>query len=615
MTRKNCFTLLLLLAMGTCNVFSQTTMFNVDPQHSGVYNSNFAPDLLMSTKWKFKTNGKIFSSAVVLNDVIYFGSDDSCLYALNNNGTLNWKFKSNGKVCSTPAVKDTVVYFNNYGGMFYAVNTKTGKEIWSYKTDGEKKYDDWDFYLSSPVIVDTMVYFGSGNNMYALNIAKAEFAWKYAAAGLIHSSPAVSNEMIYFGSWDGKLYALNAKTGTKSWTFTTGAGIASSPSVIDTIVLIGSRDTKVYAIHAMTGKKIWSQSFSSSWMPSSFAILNNIVYTGSSDVTRFYGLNLADGKITGSANTKIFTFSTPAIAGSTAFIGAMNGSLFAVDINTFKIKCKFNTDGRKQNPLKAVNPDGSLSESVKSQNEWLPPLLTAGCILSTPVIDKNNVVYFGSVDSTFYAIYDDGGCRPQFEVSTAKMDLGNTSATAIDTAIFIKNTGSCLDSISVYAENYSTSIAIQPSSFILEANDSVKVHFRINTAKFEAGKNYKLQIATQSKTNECNNFTTELVFTNGSVTGVSEFNSNQTDLAYPNPFSESVVIEYNIEQNCLVDIRIYNPSGQLQKILTSKTQEIGAYQITWDGSNNSGVKLNSGIYFCAIKKGDLVVNKELFLVN
>ena len=602
--------------METFNVFSQTTMFNVDPKHSGVYNSNFASDLMMSNKWKFKTNGKIFSSGVVLNDIIYFGSDDSCLYALHDDGTLNWKFKSNGKVCSTPAVKDTVVYFNNYGGMFYAVNTKTGKEIWSFKTDGEKQYDEWDFYLSSPVIVDSIVYFGSGKNMYALNITKAELVWKYAATGLIHSSPAVSSEMIYFGCWDGKLYALNTKTGTKVWTYSTGDGIASSPSIVDSIVLIGSRDTKVYAIHAKTGKIIWSQGFSSSWMPSSFAILNNIVYTGSSDVTRLYGLNLTNGKILGSANTKIFTFSTPAIAGSTAFIGAMNGSLFAVDINTFKIKCKFNTDGRIKNPLKAVNPDGSLSDYVRSLSEWLPPLLTAGCILSTPVIDKNNVVYFGSVDSTFYAIYDDGKCRPHYEVSTDTIDLGKPISTIIDTAIFIKNTSDCLDSIKVYNELYFPApIDIQPSNFILESKDSVKVHFSLNTSKLAAGRKYKIQIAIQSKTNECYLFNTELMFSTSSVTGVSEVNKSKSDVAFPNPFNESVVIKYSIEQNCLVDIRIYNPSGQLQKILTSKYQEIGVHQITWDGSNDNGDKLKSGIYFCSIKKGNSIVNKELFYIN
>lgn len=422
------------------NLQAQTAMFGHDPQHLGVYNSNSDSVISLTKKWEFKTNGMIFSSAVVVNGAIYFGSNDSCLYALDTLGVLKWKFKSNGKVCSSPAVKDTVVYFNNYGAMFYAVNTKTGKEIWSFKTDGESPRtgkglnwctptdqimnDHWDFYLSSPVISDTMIYFGSGSNVYAFNLTSHKMLWKYTASNVVHSSPAVYNNMIYFGCWDSKLYALNQLTGELVWSFQTGLdpsnhgmeGIQSSPSIIDTIVLIGSRDANIYAINAKTGKKIWAHGFNSSWMPSSFAIYNNSVYTGSSDVKNFYSLNLSNGEINYSVNTNNYTFGTPAIAGETAFIGAMNGTLFAIDIKSGKIKCRFNTNGRLLNPLNAVNSDGSLNNSAFSglgssdsdAAEWVRRVLTTGSILAAPVID-NNTVYFGSSDNYFYAVYDKGG--------------------------------------------------------------------------------------------------------------------------------------------------------------------------------------------------------------
>jgi len=520
-------------------VQAQTVMFGTNPQHNGVYNSTFPANMVLKKKWSFKTNGKIFSTAVVANDVIYFGSDDSCLYAIDNAGVLKWKFKSNGKICTSPAVKDTVVYFNNYGAKFYAVNTKTGKEIWSFNSDGESPRtgkglnwctpkdmvmtDPWDFYLSSPVIADSMVYFGSGANVYAINLKNNVLVWKFTAPNIVHSSPAVYDGIIYFGCWDSKLYALNASTGIQIWSYQTGLdpgnhgmeGIQSSPSVIDTLVLIGSRDANVYAIHAKTGKKIWSKGFNGSWMPSSFAVYKDYAYTGSSDGKGFFALSLKDGRIKYSVNTSLFTFSTPAMANETAFIGVMNGSLLAIDINTGKIKCKFDTDGRLLNPLKAIANDGTLNNSAftdlngsdYSLNvEYVRRVLTAGSILSTPVIDKN-VVYFGSTDSCFYAVYDVSENNPNF---------------------------------------------------------------------------------------------------------LPQIGEKQSDTVYPNPFNESVVIKYFLEQNCFVDIKIYSLSGQLMRILVGQKQTIGEHQVRWNGFNEKGVKLNPGLYLCTIIKGhSITINKIL----
>ena len=432
---KFAFFLALSLYIANCTQ-AQTAMFGTNPQHTGVYNSSIPDNLVLTKKWSFKTNGKIFSSAVVVNDVIYFGSDDGYLYAIDSEGKLKWKFKSDGRICSSPAVKDSVVYFNNYKGMFYAINCRTGQMIWNFKTDGESvrtgkglngstpkdmiMNDTWDFYLSSPVIADNTVYFGSGFNVYAINLNNHQVVWKFTAPNVVHSSPAVYDGIIYFGCWDSNLYALNALTGSKIWSFQTGIdnenhlmeGIQSSPSVIDSIVLIGSRDANVYAIHAKTGKKIWSQNFGGSWMPSSFAVLNNSIFTGSSDAGGLFSLDLSTGKINYSVNTNMYTFSTPAITNTTAFIGVINGSLFAIDVNSGKIKGKFNTDGRLKNPLNAIKSDGSLNENAfidvntsdYNLNKNYPArIFTAGSILSTPVIDKN-VVYFGSTDYCFYAV-------------------------------------------------------------------------------------------------------------------------------------------------------------------------------------------------------------------
>jgi eukaryotic-like serine/threonine-protein kinase len=607
-----------LLSVLLGKVYSQTTMFNVDPQHSGVYSSKFASSMIFKKKWSFKTNGKIFSSGVVLNHIVYFGSDDSCLYAIDTIGNLKWKFKSNGKVCSTPAVKDTVAYFNNYSGMFYAVNTKTGKEIWNYQTDGEKQFDDWDFYLSSPTIVDTMVYFGSGKNMYGLNIVNKKLIWKYTASQLIHSTPCLKNDSIYFGCWNGQLIALNAKTGIKLWSYACNDGIPSSPSIVDSIILIGSRDAHVYAINAKNGTKIWSASFGASWMPSSFAIVKNIVYTGSSDALKFYALNLKDGKILGSISTNLFNFSTPAIAGETGFIGSMNGSMYAIDLNTYKIKCKFDTEGRIKNPLKAITPDGHLSDSVKKLSLWLPPILTAGSILSTPVIDKNTV-YFGSSDSIFYAICNDStAVMPNIEASASKIDLGtfDKNKLEIDTFITVTNNGQQTDSF--YTKCSSKNMTINPSKFILNVGESKNIVVKINTATLNIKGNYTITASFIPYRNEYLNTTTDFSFKFFqpvvNIVNINNEEKFQLNIS-PNPFSAYSNIKYTLEQRSLVNLQIYNSMGQIIKTIISNNWQIGEYNFTWDGTNDQGSKMNSGIYICSLQCGDKLITKMIVLRN
>ncbi len=73
-------------------------------------------------KWKFKTEGEVRSSPAIADEVVYFGSEDSHLYAVDiKTGQQKWKFKTGGWVSSSPAVADGVVYFGNTDGHLYAV--------------------------------------------------------------------------------------------------------------------------------------------------------------------------------------------------------------------------------------------------------------------------------------------------------------------------------------------------------------------------------------------------------------------------------------------------------------------------------------------------------------
>ena len=93
-------------------------MFRGNPQHSGVYDAAGVPQFT-AVKWKFHTDGKVISSPAVANDMVYVGSTDHNLYAIDQEtGTQKWKFESKARITSSPAVFGGRVFFGSYDGMF-----------------------------------------------------------------------------------------------------------------------------------------------------------------------------------------------------------------------------------------------------------------------------------------------------------------------------------------------------------------------------------------------------------------------------------------------------------------------------------------------------------------
>ena len=159
-------------------------------------------------KWKFKTRGLVVSSPAVVNGMLFVGSADHNLYAIDiATGTQKWIFKTGSGVASSPAVSSGIVYFTSYDGNFYAVDAATGQLRWKFQTVGEHRYtathlhgsqpaaeampDPFDVYLSSPLVAQGAVFFGSGDgNVYSLHASDGSLNWKFHTNDVVHASPA-----------------------------------------------------------------------------------------------------------------------------------------------------------------------------------------------------------------------------------------------------------------------------------------------------------------------------------------------------------------------------------------------------------------------------------------
>ena len=108
----------------------------------------------------------------------------------------------------------------------------------------------------------------------------------------------------------------------------------------------------------------------------------------------------------------------------------------------------------------------------------------------------------------------------------------------------------------------------------------------------------------------------DLESTYENTTKVGDLNSNSLFKCYPNPFSEEIFIEYEILQKASVNISIYNSAGQLIKILINEIKNQGQYFVKWNGTNDSGAKVDSGVYFYKyILDGKLTAAEQMVFIK
>jgi outer membrane protein assembly factor BamB len=410
-------------------------MFRGNPAHTGVFEGKGAA-AFDGLAWTFHAKGAFVSSPAVVGDTVYAGSTDGKLYAVTRaTGAVKWKFETKGRVVSSPAVANGLVYFGSYDSNFYAVDAATGALKWKFATEGERRFaakhlhgaepagetmpDPWDCYLSSPVVSNGKVIFGSGDgHVYALDAATGAKAWAFKTGAVVHASPAIAGGIVYIGSWDTFFYALDEKTGAEKWRFKTAddeaihnqTGIQSSAAVADGMVFFGARDAHVYALNAASGAKAWDFSTKGSWVIASPAVRGGHVYAGTSDTGLLFDFDAKSGKLNTTIDLKGWPlFASPAISGDMLYAGSMKGELHAIDLKTHEAAWKFATEAARGAGA-FTKADGSADWSKLFDSTFYDDavggylkLLDLGAILASPAI-ADGVVYIGATDGNLYAV-------------------------------------------------------------------------------------------------------------------------------------------------------------------------------------------------------------------
>ena len=84
---------------------------------------------------------------------------------------------------------------------------------------------------------------------------------------------------------------------------------------------------------------------------------------------------------------------------------------------------------------------------------------------------------------------------------------------------------------------------------------------------------------------------------------------------YPNPFNPSTIIQYDVAEEGMVQVRVYDVTGALVKVLESRHRERGRYEVGWNGENDRGEHVSSGIYFYKLVTKGFSQTKKMLLLK
>ena len=93
---------------------------------------------------------------------------------------------------------------------------------------------------------------------------------------------------------------------------------------------------------------------------------------------------------------------------------------------------------------------------------------------------------------------------------------------------------------------------------------------------------------------------------------VDEFELMQN---YPNPFNYETLISYTLPRQTDVVLKIFNVLGKEIRTLVQEKQDAGTKTVVWNGKDNSGKLVSTGIYIYSLKAGNDIQRKSMILLK
>ena len=491
----------------------------------------------------------------------------------NGSGTLegsgkNWNFTI--KPQNMPNGYHTVTFnFSLENGIsikrsccFYTENGDYPKALWRYQSGAE--------VITRPAFDSSQAYIGTGNGeIHAINLDDGSQVWTpIITDSKIFSSPTVDDSTLYIGSSDGKLYAVATNSGNVNWTYDAGAALLNPVIVKDSLIYFAAKN-KMYALNKYTQEKSWIYSTGQMIECEPTIVDDKIIF--SSWDTKVYCLNRMNGNELWKWNRQSRFYYSPAACWPVAndkyvFVVDPERYISALNINNGNVVWQNdNTEvwesiGTNQDKTQIYTRtlDGyvyTYDATTPSCNKLWQTSINYGwdSTPSMPVGIGGLVLSGCKAGFVFSAGQNDGSLKWKYWASHSYI----TTVNPID-------------------EDHVLAAALDGSVTLIEGDPGLSIH--------------------QTYPNNLPH-------------------KNQLYTPYPNPFNQSVNIEYSINKPQTLQLTIYDLNGRKIFNKNLNHSKNGRYKFIWQGKNDRGNNISTGLYFIKLRGNNFQKTRKILLLK
>ena len=307
--------------------FSDVTSYRSDAQRTGVQPGP-GPSGHPVVIWSAKADGPIQFNPVLASGVLFVGSDDGRLYALDGrSGSVRWSFDAGVAIKGSAVAQGGVVAVADANGVLHAIDQATGMERW--RADGISDVGNvsagvlyapgrdnavhgfdlqsgaprWTWQAPEPVLYVTVVadtaYVTAGGTLHAVVIADGSERWSFDTQGVQASLASVAGDQVFVSTraGAGALTALDLASGSRLWTFPGPSGaIISVGSIQDGTIYAPTSGQGFFALTARTGDVVWHAPNIGSILRST-PIVDGVVFAPVDDPGGILAIRASDGSV------------------------------------------------------------------------------------------------------------------------------------------------------------------------------------------------------------------------------------------------------------------------------------------------------------------------------
>ncbi len=300
-------------------------------QFRGVAPGTLADDYELT--WTFKTGGSVKSSPVISRNLVFIGSNDQCLYAIDlQSGVKRWEVKTHGAIEAPPIVVDNHVYVGSFDGQLYAIEAATGTVAWKYPTEdkiiGSANWTPLEGHEAGGILVGSY-----DNHLYCIDAATGELYWRVPTENYVNGGAAVDRDHAYFGACDGGIYVVSISKGVQLARVELNAPIAGTIALEGQSGYIGHYGNQFIKVDLRAQDIKWKFEdldfpfFSS---PGFWEAGSALVF--GSAARRIYCVNQENGRLIWKFNTRGKVEGSPVVCGDRVIVGSADGWIYLLSM-------------------------------------------------------------------------------------------------------------------------------------------------------------------------------------------------------------------------------------------------------------------------------------------